>query len=258
MMRVIFLLFALSLSACVHTGTPINGNRFVTPEVEVNGMAASVYYGGSVEVESYKEKEDVPPTFDPEVVSDSVRGLRMDVRAGKQVEVFLTSDVQVGIKYQILGQPRGSAKEGNVSLAVGITGMTYGNGELTEDRHSDTLNQDIKVTTATSGQQIDPFVVAGYRWNKDILGYMTIGRVFASNRTKVTQEYTPAGASETSKQETTTGNKNGHSDVINVGGKFLFDRYFLVAEAGFMNTQWPKAPTKSSSVLGLQFGMFVN
>src|SRR6185437_5476049 len=166
----ILVLSALPLAAgCAHPiTTHLPANRFDSPEaagVRFKGDIAAGLEGGN-QWDITQDLDQSPPSFanpgfdtsQADAVMTGDLGLLDRLDVGLKVRFDTTSLAEV--KYQILGDPRVTAKDGNFSLAVTAAG-----GTGTRDENNQTSLQDSGVVAndTITETDMDFALIGGYR-----------------------------------------------------------------------------------------------
>lgn len=223
------------VSGCSSISMKIPANRFDSPEVRgqpLKGFVDGVTLQGSTEAILVKDFTAVPPTTNVQELGrsdlDYMIGGGLGVHERFDIIAKLPNDspFQLGAKFQALGEPELSAKKGNFSLGITLTGAIgsdSGNGKQVFGNNPEThyeLNM--------SG--FDTSVVTGYRIHDQLMFYGGPAFTYLYGSGEVTQ---PAG---TANVYTFSG--TSRQFAINIGVQADFGAFSFKLSEAWANAQF--------------------
>lgn len=247
----------MSLTTCqkrIDVRTP--STQMISPEAIGKRFMgeASVFssQGTLAEVDLENEQSDNPLLLSesPSLLGNIGGNAEVGAFTSMDVVIRSTGDdapIMAGLKYQIFGDPRVSAKRGNHSLAiVGLFGMA-----TKDERNDDAIEltpQDEEVDTQIDIMASDVSLIYGYRIEDTVLAY--IGSTYSTMSFK--------GELESDKNATLDGKEidySGHTTGANLGLMIDLGRLVnLKLEGSHQKVNWEKTDPRSFNYVSIGVG----
>lgn len=230
-----FIIISILIFACISCETiDIPANRFHIPESmgKFKGNLNFRYTGATaVDIDARLATEN-------SFTSVSTVGGGMDFGLTNSLDTYFNIGLEIfsqvpasaGIKFQFLGEPQSSAKQGNFSAAI-LAGLLYGETDLSDENERTKMN--------SFGQEVT--ALAGYRITPNFLLYG--GPYYSEYKARIKSTFA-------FKRALKYGRDHGYS----LGFKVNHGDFYMIVEASRSNIDWDSVE-RNRNYFGLSLGV---
>jgi hypothetical protein len=238
-----FLLVISSCSSYVRT----LGTRMISPEAqgELGAGSMDFRYQGFQYSRMDFSNDSVTNPLEPDVVSNRL-GLEAELGIFPRLDLYILPSLMrsptiYGVKFQVLGDPRKSAKKGNFSASL-IGG--YGDARVESETEGLTLDNVRRIKA--DHQHLDAGLLLGYRWTDSILNYASALYLDESLKGNVT---TASGGLTDAPYQF-----GQYGALYSLGLIFYTDRVQYKLDYSHMLTRWSRSVRISTNTLNAAIG----
>lgn len=227
-----------STACAVNVKMPVN--RLISPEAqgELAKGQFDLRWVGVADVELANNKTSATPNIDPDVSEDGAIGVGAGIGILRNLDFYYhtgdDSPSHYGLKWQILGEPRMTAKEGNHSLAIAAA---YANLSETETENETFGSDSGRAKIRAEGHEA--LLLYGYRPRNHLLFYAGPYYYFLETKARI---FRTSGAVETN---TANPKGEGTQTGLLLGFRYIAEKGYINLESGYSKTEFARiSPTK--------------